>query len=335
MNEKFQSATAIAERVVAAVDGSAPLEALPTIRNLAGAGNWHRRKVRPHEPKNLDFELDFAQIPDDFFQGDVVVDIARHVILATPAMLQLLSQAKRWYVDGIFKVNRKSFVQLLSIHAFVQKDRALKHTPFCFILMSKRRKRDYSAVFDEVRDLLPENIKLREIVSDFEAAILRTTRHVFGQTSHRGCLFHWSQAIWQHIQELGMARNYIIDDAVHRFCRLIMALPFLPHDRIADEFERLEGLAKGPELVLLTDYVRSTWIESTMWRLHRGPAWAKASEPTTTASLGIRGSTEYPGGLSESTASPSACTRRRRFAPSTFISSLRKKCYASRESLPT
>ena len=106
VTEKFQSATAIAERVVAAIDGSAPIEALPTIRNLARAGNWHRRKVRSREPKNLDFELDLSQMPNDFFQGDVVVDVARHVILATPAMLQLLSRAKRCYVDGTFKVIR-------------------------------------------------------------------------------------------------------------------------------------------------------------------------------------------------------------------------------------
>lgn len=265
VTEKFQSASAIAERVVAAIDAACPLEALPTIRNLARAGNWHRRKVRPREPKNLDFDLDSTQFPDSFLQAEVVADIARHIILATPAMLQLLGRAKRWYIDGTFKIIRKPFVQLLSIHAFVKKDGALKHIPLCFVLMSHRRKRDYRKVFEAVKALLGTSIKLREVVSDFEAAIWRTTRHVFGDIAHRGCNFHWSQAIWRHIQDLGMARHYINDDAVHKFCRRIMALPFLPHDRIVEEFDRIEARAHNDQLLKLTTYVRSTWIVSTMW----------------------------------------------------------------------
>ena len=43
--------------------------------------------------------------------------------------------------SGTFKVIRKPFVKLLSMHVFVKKDGGLKHIPLCFVLMSHRRKR--------------------------------------------------------------------------------------------------------------------------------------------------------------------------------------------------
>ena len=65
--------------------------------------NRTRKALRPDEPRDIDFRLDLNHIgPDfrldlnhigpDFVQGDLRVDGQRHVILATPQMLQLLSR---------------------------------------------------------------------------------------------------------------------------------------------------------------------------------------------------------------------------------------------------
>ena len=93
--KQCQSVTGIAERFVAEINIDCPLEALPTVRNLARVENWRRRKYRPREPRNLDFELNFTSLSQDFFQADVIVDVERHIIFATHLMLQLLSRAKR------------------------------------------------------------------------------------------------------------------------------------------------------------------------------------------------------------------------------------------------
>ena len=44
----------------------------------------------------------------------------RHLIFATDKQLELLVNARRWYVDGTFWIVRKPFVQLLTVHAFVR-----------------------------------------------------------------------------------------------------------------------------------------------------------------------------------------------------------------------
>ena len=54
--------------------------------------NRTRKALRPDESRDLDFRLDLNHIGPDFVQGDLLVDGQRHVILATPQMLQLLSR---------------------------------------------------------------------------------------------------------------------------------------------------------------------------------------------------------------------------------------------------
>ena len=74
--------------------------------------------------------------------------------------------------------------------------------------MSHRRKRDYRIVFKAIKNLMP-SMSVREIMSDFEAALWRRVRVLgalairCGCIQHRGCVFHWTQAVWRKIQRCG------------------------------------------------------------------------------------------------------------------------------------
>jgi len=54
-------------------------------------------------------------------------------------------------------------------------------------------------------------------------------------------------------------------DAVHKFVRRILALPYLPLDAIPTAFERLRRRVSNEQLVQLMDYVDSTWMKSSIW----------------------------------------------------------------------
>jgi hypothetical protein len=160
------------------VSGRAIVE--PIVKETLRAKNG---KV-PKHPKDINF--DFETLPPDFLVADLLLatenDRARHVIFATEYMLQLLSQARRFYVDGTFSVVREPFKQLFTIHVTVRSGDQEVNVPVCFVLMSRRRTKDYIEVFRGILNKLPSPPVVEEIVLDFEAAtwnVRRETMRMF------------------------------------------------------------------------------------------------------------------------------------------------------------
>ena len=58
----------------------------------------------PHTLNLFQVDQEFLQC-QDFMIGDVRVGEFRHFIFATEKQLNLLRSAKRWYMDGTFKVS--------------------------------------------------------------------------------------------------------------------------------------------------------------------------------------------------------------------------------------
>jgi hypothetical protein len=52
------------------------------------------------------FQIDSGFIDsDNFLVADLKTDNQRHFVFATPFQLGILRNAKRWYIDGTFKVS--------------------------------------------------------------------------------------------------------------------------------------------------------------------------------------------------------------------------------------
>lgn len=254
----FKSAACIVDDAIAQVEGSN--SACPNPAYLARTANRVRQKGRPAEPKTLDFNLKTEFIPTDFLQKDIKMDDARHIVFATRQQLNLLENAKTWYVDATFKVVRKPFVQLLGIHAFVKGDnKNVKQVPLTFVLMSSRRKKDYKKVFKCVCSLLPQR-KVEKFVMDFEIALWQAVRATLPASCIQGCAFHWNQAIWRKVQSLGLAVPYVSHRPTQDFIKQVMALPFLPEDHITTTFGHLEERAPDGPCSQFMSYVRETWL---------------------------------------------------------------------------
>ena len=101
----FKSAGEIVGGMIAEfVPDNKPCPALPNITRLAGNANYHRRRNHPQRPQDLDFQLNMDHIPDNFLRWDIPVEGARHLLFASDVQLDLMSNAKTWYVDATFHV---------------------------------------------------------------------------------------------------------------------------------------------------------------------------------------------------------------------------------------
>jgi hypothetical protein len=121
-------------------------------------------------------------------------------------------------------------------------------------------------VLEALKDSLPVAPAVRAFVLDFEIATWQALRQVFPDGELHGCCFHWTQAVWRKVQELGLAVTYREHNAAFRFMRKLLALPYLPHEHIAASFAQLRNKAADTvTLQPLMEYVNTTWITSTVW----------------------------------------------------------------------
>lgn len=268
LTNPFQSAYTIAESLVTQVDrvpNQRPVDYLGRI------GNRRRQQGRPRNPTDLHFELDMEHVPEEFEMVDITVGTRRHLLFFTDQQLELLRTARRWYVDATFKVVKAPFKQLWSVHAFAKVDGEAKQLPLAFALMSGKRRRDYQCVLRalkrELRRLHGDDafFSLEAVVADFEAAVWQAFRQEFPGVELRGCSFHWGQAVFRKIQNLGMQHGFNNDPAMHHYCKQLLALPYLPWEKVHPILQELEAEATTDAQRDLCAYVRHTWLDNAMW----------------------------------------------------------------------
>ena len=80
----------------------------------------------------------------------------------------------------------------------------------------------------------------------------------------KGCAFHWTKAVWTHVQQLGLARTFRQREGTHYFIKQLMALPFLPWTHVHDVFRMMEDRAP-PSLQPLTSYIKHQWMENPVF----------------------------------------------------------------------
>ena len=71
----FKPAMVIVNEVLMEEITDAPCPSLPKPVNLAKAANYMRQRLRPSDPKSLDFELDEDHLPEGFLRRDVQVKL--------------------------------------------------------------------------------------------------------------------------------------------------------------------------------------------------------------------------------------------------------------------
>ena len=89
-------------------------------------------------------------------------------------------------------------------------------------------------------------------------------RRVFPGVNIKGCVFHWTQAVWRRVQEYGLVTAYRQQQPIHTYIRQLLALPFLPSAHIRDAFTSLRDRANTNQLMELVSYMDRQWFQNSV-----------------------------------------------------------------------
>ena len=254
---------------------------LPHEGNTIRIANRIREQNRPPNPRERGFVLNEKFVNEHFFRGEIRCGIngnsRRHLLFMSDTQIETLARAKRWYVDGTFKIiDSNLFCQLFTIHAFLKKGEEIKQVPLAFVFMESRKTLDYQKVFEKIIEILPF-LRVKEIVSDFEKALWKSIKNLnddpdlklFKNVRQFGCAFHFTNAIYRKIQKIGLSTLYNKDREVKELCRQIMCINMIHYKDISFILyflrEKCSRSTHHELLLCLLNYVEKNWINNVLW----------------------------------------------------------------------
>ena len=139
--------------------------------------------------------------------------------------------------------------------------------------MSSKSKEDYSQLFRDLKDqavVMEKSFNPVTIYSDFESGLLPAVREEFPTSIHRGCYFHFTQAIYRQVQQLGLQQANNEDEDLRIQIRELMSLGFVPIVYVREVFDILRRRSL-PQLAELLLYFERQWLlqtPATMWNVY-------------------------------------------------------------------
>ncbi|CAF3260105.1 unnamed protein product [Rotaria socialis] len=199
-----------------------------------------------------------SRLPDHLRKTDrgeefILFEDDEMIIFTTKTNLSLLKSCKHWFVDGTFKVCPEEFYQLFTLHALLKS----VIVPLVYGLLIGKKASDYKKNFQKILD--EDDFEPESILSDFESGTIKTIKEVFPNAVHRGCLFHFGQCVWRHIQDNGLSKKYQEDEYFRLNVRKLLSLPFVPTDNVAEAFDIVADDFED-DADNIVEYFEKTWI---------------------------------------------------------------------------
>ena len=136
--------------------------------------------------------------------------------------MYLLAQSEELYIDGTFKIAPRLFHQVLTVHCFKHG----KQFPLVYCLLPGKSRSVYDKCFLIVGDKVNNLPVVQRITTNFELALIQAAEAHFPGATSKACFFHFSQAVWWRVQQLGLQQAYKTDPSMSKFVSKILALSF-------------------------------------------------------------------------------------------------------------
>ena len=148
-------------------------------------------------------------------------------LFSTDMELWFMANANTIYVDGTFRSAPQPYTQVFTVHAEYQG----RVVVLAIALLNGKRQQQYEEIFQILdREMMRVNgqVSIQLVISDFELAVFNAVRAAFPNAQIGGCYFHFTQNLWRHTQELGLAAAFNRDANLKILLTHIYALGFVP-----------------------------------------------------------------------------------------------------------
>ncbi|CAF4657391.1 unnamed protein product [Rotaria socialis] len=164
-------------------------------------------------------------------EGFILHEDKKLITFAKKTNLYILNQNKHWFAGGRFKVCLNDYYRLFTLHTMMTN----AITPLVYGLLIGKSAEDYNLLFEKVSK--QDNFQPESIMTDFETGTIKSVKDMLPNILHRGCLFHFSQAVCRQVQSKGLTTKYNEDEVFRLNVKQLIALAFAPLDQIITSFD--------------------------------------------------------------------------------------------------
>jgi hypothetical protein len=189
------------------------------------------------------------------------------ITFSTKANLVHLKNADTWYASGSFHMTpqprrgcyQQPWQTIYTIHAYV--NGSTKSLPLMYALVPRKTSTSFAALLQAIIDLT-DGTRPKEIVTDFEPAMVIAVRRVLPTTHHRGCLFHFRQTCAMRIRKDEVMRGaYTSSRDLQNQIDELMALALVPPEHVVKTFDALKQWPlRDKEATVFADYFECNFI---------------------------------------------------------------------------
>ena len=253
----------LTQQALSQVD-SETLVSMPKEKSLKKAIQRERNKTQPTLPSSF---AELEEIParyrtidgENWLLHDSGCDDDHRIVLfGHNSALTEMAHSPLWYMDGTFKSRPLIAAQLYVVH-FERHENVLFG---CAALMMDKTQQAYEAVFNAIKENLPENRRSgpARVSTDFEIQAANAFKDVFPDSMESFCFFHLAQSLWRKAQETGFATLYLSEEntELRAHFHATLALAFVPEEHVVPAFRDLQGAADEAldGVLQLLEYVR-------------------------------------------------------------------------------
>ena len=163
-----------------------------------------------------------------------------------------------WYCDGTFKVAPKLFSQVYVILC----EKLGSVIPVIYALLTNKRRDSYSKMFSMLKEIVP-TLSPKSVVCSYEQAVILAMQESFLGVEIKGCFFHLSQNFQRKIASAGHATLYQTNSDFALKAKMLLAIAFVPIDRINEYFDLLLEELSDEHTIL------AEWFDNYLGRLTR------------------------------------------------------------------